>query len=102
VFISTKIVRGRAFGVALSQQLACYCTLAPSKQHNEHIKVIHACVHQAVYTDLKLLVVAQNYKTVMALLTDSTLDVWIVKMLWNTIWHLGMHEVRAVIGTSPG
>jgi hypothetical protein len=50
----------------------------------------------------KLLVVAQNYKTVMALLTDSTLDVRIVETLWNAIRHLGMHEVRAAIGTSPG
>jgi hypothetical protein len=73
-----------------------------SKHYNERIKVIHACVRRAVYTDPKLLVVAQNYKTVMALLTDSTLDVRIVETLWNAIRHLGMHEVRAAIGTSPG
>ncbi|KAJ7852536.1 hypothetical protein B0H13DRAFT_2581690, partial [Mycena leptocephala] len=58
----------------IKTRLARYCTPVSSKHYNERIKVIHACVRRAVYTDPKLLVVAQNYKTVMALLTDSTLD----------------------------
>jgi hypothetical protein len=85
----------------IKTRLARYCTPASSKQYNERIKVIHACVRRAVYTDAKLLVVAQNYKSVMTLLTDSTLDVRIVETLWTAIRHLGMHEVRAAIGTSP-
>ncbi|KAJ6586165.1 hypothetical protein B0H19DRAFT_1111607 [Mycena capillaripes] len=81
----------------IKTRLARYCTPASSKQYNERIKVIRACVRRAVYTDAKLLVVAQNYKTVMALLTDSTLDVRIVETIWNAIQHQGMHEVRAAI-----
>ncbi|KAJ6525198.1 hypothetical protein B0H19DRAFT_1199411 [Mycena capillaripes] len=81
----------------IKTRLARYCTPVSSKQYNERIKVIHACVRRAVYTDAKLLVIAQNYKTVVALLTDSTLDVRIVETLWNAIRHLGMHEVRAAI-----
>ncbi|KAJ7456033.1 hypothetical protein B0H11DRAFT_1739595 [Mycena galericulata] len=81
----------------IKTRLACYCTPASSKQYSERIEVIHACVRRAVYTDAKLLVVAQNYKTVMALLTDSTLDVCIVETLWNAIKYLEMHQVRAAI-----
>ncbi|KAJ6481929.1 hypothetical protein C8R45DRAFT_1003487 [Mycena sanguinolenta] len=78
-------------------RLARYCAPAKSKFYNERIKVIHACVRRAIYTEPKLLVIAQNYKNVMALLTDTTLDVQIVERLWNAVRLLYVHEVRAAI-----
>jgi hypothetical protein len=82
----------------IKTRLARYCAPASSKFYKERISIIHACVRRAIYTDAKLLVVAQNYKTVMALLTDTTLDVQIVEKLWYAIRHLYVHEVRAAIG----
>ncbi|KAJ7815414.1 hypothetical protein B0H14DRAFT_2847550 [Mycena olivaceomarginata] len=81
----------------IKSRLARYCAPVKSKFYKERINVIHACVRRAIYTDVKLLVVAQNYKTVMALLTDTTLDVQIVEKLWHAILHLYVHEVRAAI-----
>ncbi|KAJ7321855.1 hypothetical protein DFH08DRAFT_969747 [Mycena albidolilacea] len=81
----------------IKSRLARYCAPVKSKFYKERIDVIHACVRRAIYTDVKLLVVAQNYKTVMALLTDTTLDVQIVEKLWHAIRHLYVHEVRAAI-----
>ncbi|KAF7366312.1 FAD-binding-3 domain-containing protein [Mycena sanguinolenta] len=81
----------------LRTRLARYCAPAKSKFYNERIAIIHACVRRAIYTDTKLLVVAQNYKNVMALLTDNTLDVQIVEKLWNAIRLLYVYEVRAAI-----
>ncbi|KAJ7173002.1 hypothetical protein C8R43DRAFT_678769 [Mycena crocata] len=81
----------------IKTRLARYCAPASSKFYQERIRVIHACVRRAIYTDPKLLVVAQNYNTVMALLTDTTLEVRIVEKLWHAIRHLYVHEVRAAI-----
>ncbi|KAJ6467209.1 hypothetical protein C8R47DRAFT_1152960 [Mycena vitilis] len=81
----------------IKTRLARYCAPATSKFYHERIYVIHACVRRAIYTDAKLLVVAQNYDTVTALLSDTTLDVQIVEKLWHAIRHLYVHEVRAAI-----
>ncbi|KAJ6624702.1 hypothetical protein B0H10DRAFT_715431 [Mycena sp. CBHHK59/15] len=81
----------------IKTRLARYCAPAYSIYYKERIKVIHSCVRRAIYTDAKLLIVAQNYKTVMAMLMDSTLDVLIVEKLWHAIRHLYVHEVRAAI-----
>ncbi|KAJ7224757.1 hypothetical protein C8J57DRAFT_230969 [Mycena rebaudengoi] len=81
----------------IKTRLARYCAPAYSIYYQERIKIIHACVRRAIYTDPKLLVVAQNYKTVMALLMDTSLDVLIVEKLWNSIRLLYVHEVRAAI-----
>ncbi|KAJ7121123.1 hypothetical protein C8R44DRAFT_172226 [Mycena epipterygia] len=81
----------------IKTRLARYCAPASSRYYKERIKVIHACIRRAIYTDAKLLVVAQNYDTVMALLTDATLDLRIVETLWHAIRHLYVHEVRAAI-----
>ncbi|KAJ7236856.1 hypothetical protein B0H12DRAFT_1139714 [Mycena haematopus] len=78
-------------------RLARYCAPAKSKFYDERITIIHACVRRAIYTDAKLLVVAQNYKNVMALLTDTALDVQTVEKLWHAIRHLYVHEVRAAL-----
>ncbi|KAF8145949.1 hypothetical protein K438DRAFT_2028485 [Mycena galopus ATCC 62051] len=78
-------------------RLARYCALAKPKFYSERIDVIHACVRRAIYTDAKLLVITQNYKTVTTLLTDTSLDVQIVEKLWSAIRHLYVHEVRAAI-----
>jgi hypothetical protein len=82
----------------IKTRLARYCAPFSSRFYKERIRVIHACVRRAIYTDAKLLVVAQNYTTVMGLLTDATLDVRIVEKLWYAIRHLYVHEVRAAIG----
>ncbi|KAF7342164.1 FAD-binding-3 domain-containing protein [Mycena venus] len=81
----------------IKTRLARYCAPPKSKFYNERINVIHACVRRAIYTDAKLLVVAQNYNTVVGLLTDTTLDMQIVEKLWHAIRHLYVHEVRAAI-----
>ncbi|KAJ7737358.1 hypothetical protein B0H16DRAFT_1379655 [Mycena metata] len=81
----------------IKTRLSRYCAPASSKFYDERINVIHACVRRAIYTDAKLLVVAQNYNTVMVMLTDSTLDLGVVEKLWFAIRHLDVHEVRAAI-----
>ncbi|KAJ7476594.1 hypothetical protein FB451DRAFT_1396841 [Mycena latifolia] len=81
----------------IKTRLARYCAPASSRFHMERIKVIHACVRRAIYTDAKLLVVAQGYMTVMAFLMDATLDVRIVEKLWDAIRYLSIYEVRAAI-----
>ncbi|KAK7042185.1 FAD-binding-3 domain-containing protein [Favolaschia claudopus] len=81
----------------IKTRLARYCAPSHSKFYSERISVIYACVRRAIYTDPKLLVVAQNYKTVMDLLTDTNLDVQVVEKLWYAIRHLYVHEVRAAI-----
>ncbi|KAJ7677602.1 hypothetical protein B0H17DRAFT_1139485 [Mycena rosella] len=81
----------------IKTRLARYCAPASSRFYKERIKVIHACVRRAIYTDAKLLVVAQNYMTVTAFLVDASLDVRIVETLWHAIRHLYVHEVRAAI-----
>ncbi|KAJ7481883.1 hypothetical protein FB451DRAFT_1350765 [Mycena latifolia] len=92
----------------IKTRLARYCAPASSRFYKERIKVIHACVRRAIYTDAKLLVVAQGYASVMEFLTDTALDVRIVEKLWHAIRHLYVHEVRAAIddvlrpGDGPG
>ncbi|KAJ6562421.1 hypothetical protein B0H19DRAFT_1259997 [Mycena capillaripes] len=81
----------------IKTRLARYCAPASSKFYKERLHVIYACVRRAIYTDAKLLVVAQNYNTVMAMLTDTSLDVQIVEKLWHAIRHLYVYEVRAAI-----
>ncbi|KAJ7768588.1 hypothetical protein DFH07DRAFT_880653 [Mycena maculata] len=81
----------------IKTRLARYCAPAASKWYQERIRVIHACVRRAIYTDARLLVVAQNYASVPALLQDGALDVRIVEKLWYVIRHLYVHEVRAAI-----
>ncbi|KAJ7628768.1 hypothetical protein FB45DRAFT_43980 [Roridomyces roridus] len=81
----------------IKTRLARYCAPAISRYYNERIKIIHACVRRAIYTDPKLLVAAQNYPTVTALLTDATLDLRIVEKLWDAIRCVYVHEVRAAI-----
>lgn len=78
-------------------RLARYCAPVGSRFYDERIAVIHGCVRRAIYTDAKLLVVAQNYESVVALLTDTTLDVRIVDKLWYAIRSMWVYEVRAAI-----
>ncbi|KAJ7468940.1 hypothetical protein B0H11DRAFT_1395233 [Mycena galericulata] len=81
----------------IKTRLARYCAPALSKYYKERINIIHACVRRAIYTDPKLLVVAQNYASVTGLLEDAALDVRIVEKLWCAIRNLYVHEVRAAI-----
>ncbi|KAJ7177654.1 hypothetical protein C8R46DRAFT_663662 [Mycena filopes] len=81
----------------IKTRLSRYCAPASSKFYKERINIIYACVRRAIYTDAKLLVVAQNYKTVKAMLTDTTLDLIIVEKLWHAIRHMQVHDVRAAI-----
>ncbi|KAJ7216361.1 hypothetical protein GGX14DRAFT_604450 [Mycena pura] len=81
----------------IKTRLARYCAPIRSKFYAERLEVIYACVRRAICTDTKLLLVAQNYQTVTALLADVTLDVAVVEKLWQAIRFLDMHHVRAAV-----
>nr|GAT57115.1 predicted protein [Mycena chlorophos] len=89
--------KGSLLWEKIKTRLARYCTSAPPRLYAERVNIIHACVRRAVCTDVKLLVAAQGYDSVHAMLADSDLDVAVLESLWNAIRRLDSHQVRASI-----
>ncbi|PPQ74870.1 hypothetical protein CVT24_002890 [Panaeolus cyanescens] len=78
-------------------RLARYLCPCKSSYYMERVRVIWACVSRAICTDPALMLVAQNYVSVVSMLSDDTLDIGMVEKMWSAIKNLGVHDVRAAI-----
>ncbi|KAF9037385.1 hypothetical protein BDZ89DRAFT_442643 [Hymenopellis radicata] len=81
----------------ISMRLARYCAPADSKFYGERLEVINALVRRAVYTDPSLMVVSQNYDSVLSFIRDPNLPVAILSKLWTSLKELFTDEATGAV-----
>ncbi|KAI0049543.1 hypothetical protein FA95DRAFT_1515848 [Auriscalpium vulgare] len=78
-------------------RLASYATVPQSKFYQERFNFIFACVRRAIYTDASLTLLASNYKSVKALLKDTSLELPIIEKLRHAVWNFPVDLMRAAV-----
>ncbi len=78
-------------------RLSRYCAPYESRFDKERLAVIWTYVCRAIYTDPTLMLIAQNYRYVTSMLSDSSMDLLTVEKLWKAIKGVYVHDIRAAV-----